>query len=285
MRAIRIAVDAGHGSDTAGKRTPPMPADIDFEKDGVVDVQEGQAIREHWANVGVAYYVAYYLKKWGFDVVRTGWDDRSAKNDADTPLWKRQETIQRKGCLLSVSCHFNAHGDGKTFTSGRGIETLIHSIEQNRRRSAELAEKIQARISGGTKQKDRGVRSGNLAMCNAIAMGTEGSVLCEYGFMTNMDEALLIGDKSYWKECGNETALGIRDYLWQKPKDTVTPATASRAEVIWIQIKLRLAGEDIMTTGIWDDQTVAAVQSFWKKQRGRSCTGKKVSKDCIRMLA
>ena len=283
--AIRIAVDAGHGSSTAGKRTPPMPKDIDFEKDGIIDVKKGNSIREHWANVGVAYYVAYYLKKWGFEVVRTGWNDQNSRDDEDTPLWKRQEMIQRKGCLVSVSCHFNAHGNGQEYTSGRGIETLMHSIPGNRNKSEELAKAIQTRLVGGTEQKDRGVRTGNLAMCNAVTMETEASVLCEYAFMTNEEEAAMMGEKSYWKECGNETALGIRDYLWSKPTGTIEQATATRAEVIWLQIKLRLAGEDIMTTGIWDGQTVAAVQSFWMKQRGRSCTGKKVSKDCVKMLA
>lgn len=285
MAAIRIGVDAGHGSETAGKRTPPMPKDIDFEGDGVIDVEAGEAIREHWANVGVAYYVAKYLKKWGFDVIRTGWNDKDSKDDPDTPLWSRQEAIRKAGCLVSVSCHFNAFGDGKSFNTGRGIETLIHSIEKNRNDSEALAQKIQARISGGTEQKNRGVKESNLAMCNAVGMGTEASVLCEYGFMTNEPEAYMMGDRNYWKECGKETALGIRDYLWKKPKDTIKQDTATEGEVIWIQIKLRLAGEDIVTTGTWDEQTVAAVKSFWKKETGRNCNGKKVSMKCIKMMS
>ena len=284
MAAIKIAVDAGHGSWTAGKRTPPMPRDIDFEQDGVIDVKKGQAIREHWANVGVAYYVAYYLKKWGFTVIRTGWDDKDGTDDPDTPLWQRQEAIRKAGCLASVSCHFNAHGNGQEFTSGQGIETLIHSIAANRNQSEQMAKKIQARLIGGTEQKNRGVKTGNLAMCNAAAMGTEASVLCEYAFMTNEMEAYLMGDRNYWKECGSETALGIRDYLWKKPAGEVKKSTATRAEVIWLQIRLRLAGESVVVTGTWDSQTVKAVKSFWKK-RGKTCTGRVVSEKCIGLLA
>jgi N-acetylmuramoyl-L-alanine amidase len=52
MSRIKIAVDAGHGFNTAGKWTSPMPQDIDFENDGVIDVEKGTAIREHIANVG-----------------------------------------------------------------------------------------------------------------------------------------------------------------------------------------------------------------------------------------
>ena len=83
MGAIKIAVDAGHGSNTPGKRTPPMPKNIDFEADGVIDVKKGEAIREHQANVGVAYYTAYYLKKYGFQVVKTGWNDKNSKDDEE----------------------------------------------------------------------------------------------------------------------------------------------------------------------------------------------------------
>lgn len=43
--AIRIAIDTGHGSNTAGKRTPPMPVDVDFESDDIVDVKKGQPIK------------------------------------------------------------------------------------------------------------------------------------------------------------------------------------------------------------------------------------------------
>ena len=42
MGAIKIAVDAGHGSNTPGKRTPPMPKNIDFEADGVIDVKRAK---------------------------------------------------------------------------------------------------------------------------------------------------------------------------------------------------------------------------------------------------
>ena len=263
--AIKIAVDAGHGSDTAGKRTPPMPKDVDFEKDGIIDVKAGCSIKEHLANVGIAYFVAKYLKKWGFKVVETGWDDKDATDDPDVSLYQRQNQIKNAGCLLSVSCHFNAFGDGKSFNTGQGIETLIHSTEKYRNDSEALAIKIQKRISGGTEQKNRGVKTGNLAMCNSVAMGTEASVLCEYAFMTNENEAYMMGDSTYWKECGKETAKGIVDYLAKKPCGKITKEKATRRDVIWIQIQLRKYGEDVFVTGVWDDQTEDAIRSFKNK--------------------
>lgn len=50
---MRIAVDCGHGANTAGKRTPKLNFDVDFENDGVIDIKKGGYIHEHVANVRV----------------------------------------------------------------------------------------------------------------------------------------------------------------------------------------------------------------------------------------
>ena len=62
-----INVDAGHGSNTAGKRTPPLPSAIDIDKDGKVDIKKGEQYREHYANVGVASLLVEELQRCGFD--------------------------------------------------------------------------------------------------------------------------------------------------------------------------------------------------------------------------
>ena len=97
MSKIKIGVDAGHGSDTAGHRTPPMPTNIDFEKDGKIDVKKGSSIKEHIASVGVCVRLEEELIRNGFAVIKTGWDDANAHNDKDIPLATRQATI--KSCL------------------------------------------------------------------------------------------------------------------------------------------------------------------------------------------
>ena len=95
---MKIAIDAGHGSNTAGKRTPPMPYAIDINGDRKIDIKKGEQYREHYANVGVAYYLEQELKKCGFSTVRTGWNDKNASNDKDTPLTERQATIKKAKC-------------------------------------------------------------------------------------------------------------------------------------------------------------------------------------------
>lgn len=190
----KVAIDAGHGSYTAGKRTP----------DGY---------REHYANVVVANYLYDILKAnpSNFDIIRTGWDDENYKDDEDTSLKKRQTTIKNNNCSISISIHFNASGNGKSYNSASGIETFYHTT--NYSDSKKLAECVQNELIKGTSQKNRGVKQGALAMCNCSSMGTKASILCELGFMTNLTEATLMQDKEFCKECAREIAQGLANYL------------------------------------------------------------------------
>lgn len=191
---MKIAIDAGHGSNTAGKRTP-------------------SGCREHYANVVVANYLYDILKAnpSHFDVIRTGWDDESYMDDEDTSLGNRQRTIKNNGCSISISIHFNASGNGKTYNNASGIETYYHKTKYAD--SKKLATCVQSELIKGTPQKNRGVKQGALAMCNCSAMGTKASILCELGFMTNLTEATLMQDKDFCKECAREIAQGIANYL------------------------------------------------------------------------
>lgn len=190
----KVAIDAGHGSYTAGKRTP----------DGY---------REHYANVVVANYLYDILKAnpSNFDIVRTGWDDENYTDDEDTSLKKRQTTIKNNNCSISISIHFNASGDGKSYNNASGIETFYHTTSYSD--SKKLAECVQNELIKGTSQKNRGVKQGALAMCNCSSMGTKASILCELGFMTNLTEATLMQDKEFCKECAREIAQGLANYL------------------------------------------------------------------------
>lgn len=190
----KVAIDAGHGSYTAGKRTP----------DGY---------REHYANVVVANYLYDILKAnpSNFDIIRTGWDDENYKDDEDTSLKKRQTTIKNNNCSISISIHFNASGNGKSYNNASGIETFYHTTSYSD--SKRLAKCVQAELIKGTPQKNRGVKQGALAMCNCSAMGTKASILCELAFMTNLTEATLMQDKDFCKECAREIAQGLANYL------------------------------------------------------------------------
>jgi N-acetylmuramoyl-L-alanine amidase len=209
-----IAVDAGHGSETAGKRTPKMPVDIDFDGDNVVDVKKGTSIKEHIANVGVCVFLAKELERCGFTVFKSAWDDENATNDPDVDLSKRQELIRKAGCQYSVSVHFNALGDGQTFNSGQGVGTYYHLKDERTRDSKALAEIVQKHLAAGTTQTNRGVNRGGFAMVNCLNLNTKASILVELAFMTNQNEAIsMMGNAKFWKECAVEICKGFCEYL------------------------------------------------------------------------
>lgn len=207
----KVAIDAGHGSSTAGKRTP----------DGY---------REHWTNVKCANYFDIAMKRCGFNTIKIGWNDTNSKDDSDVSLSTRQSQIKNAKCDISVSWHANAFGDGKSYNAAQGIETLIHSNLTKAKNSKELATKVQNHLIKGTKQKNRGVKSANLAMCNCVTMGTKASILIETAFMTNEYESKLIQSDTFCLECAEEAAQGVCEYFgvtYVKPNNQSSTSNSS----------------------------------------------------------
>lgn len=209
---IRIGIDAGHGSKTAGKRTAPFTKNVDIDGDGTIDIKKGEQYREHYANVMVADKLVSELKRCKlFKVTIAGFDDEDAKDDEDTALSARQTIFKSAGCEITVSIHFNAFGDGKSFNSAEGVGIYIH--DKYPEQSKELATVVLNHLIKGTKQKNRGVNSQALALCNCKTMKTKASILCELAFMTNEREAHeLMANEDFCQEAAEEIAKGICEY-------------------------------------------------------------------------
>lgn len=205
---IKIAVDCGHGSNTPGKRTPPLPQDLDFDKDGIIDAKKGTSINEHTADVGIGKYLVEELKRCGFEVYE------SALGTEDVPLDTRIANIAAADCDYSVSVHFNAAGNGKTFNASQGIEVYSYEKSESIGDSEALAKSVLAEVIQGTEQTNRGYKKKNLVMCNTSKLGTKASILVECAFMTNLDEVVnMMGNEAYWKETASEIARGFCNYL------------------------------------------------------------------------
>ncbi len=222
MAKIKIAIDAGHGSKTAGKRTPPLTKNIDINHDGKIDLKKGAQYQEHYAAVGIATRLFSMLKKEGFDVVKSGWNDANASDDKDISLSERQKKIKNSGCDYSISIHFNAYGDGTSFNSANGVSIYIHSEFSGD--SRRLAEYVLQELVKGTPQKNRGIMDARFAMCNCKTMSTQASILCEIAFMTNEREAQeLMANETFWAECADEITTAFLRYCdckdKEKPKD------------------------------------------------------------------
>lgn len=84
-----IALDDGHGKNTAGKRTPYIKS-------------LGREIRENEFNEPVVDYLKAELQRCGFKTILT------APTDADTPLAQRVAIANNAKADLFISIHFNA---------------------------------------------------------------------------------------------------------------------------------------------------------------------------------
>jgi len=106
----------------------------------------------------------------------------------------------------------------------------------------------------GTSQKNRGVKTMNLAMCNCSAMGTKASVLIEIGFMTNEYEASLLKTDAFCLECAEEAARGVCEYLGvtYKSSGTIVNTNTSVSNptvstVVSVPLKVNSTKKDIQT--------------------------------------
>jgi N-acetylmuramoyl-L-alanine amidase len=204
--------------------------------------------------------------------MRTGWDDNNAYDDDDATLKARQRAIAKANCDYSISIHFNAFGDGKTFNSANGVGIYIH--DKHYGQSDKLAKIVLDKLTEGAKQTNRGVTKASLAMCNCNNMDVKAAILCELAFMTNLREATeLMANKEFWKECAQEICRGVCEYAGIKyvpecyiPDKAITPES-SKEDIKWAQEKLNAVLPDwyprLKVDGDYGAKTRIAVLALW----------------------
>lgn len=191
-----IAIDNGHGINTAGKRTPPLP-------------DTGRVIREWEFNHATAKKLGELLKHNGFKVLYV------SDTDQDTPLRTRTNLSNQAKADLFISIHYNAL-NGVWGTHG-GIETFHHPYSK---KGEEAAKYVQDELIKHTGLRNRGVKSYNFQVLRESNMP---AVLVECGFMDNLEEAKLMIDENYQRKCARAMAIGICRFFGVTFKDlTVT---------------------------------------------------------------
>jgi N-acetylmuramoyl-L-alanine amidase len=186
---MKIMLDAGHGYETPGKRTP----------DG---------LREYEFNRTVADYAKKLLGQYeGVEVVFSHSDKEDVKL-AERVLKAKKEKVD-----AVVSIHANAYGDG--WNDSNGIETYV-SDDRMPFSELELASHIQNHLIRETGRRNRGVKRGNLYMTKVSDMIP--SVLVECGFMTNKEEVALLKTDAYREKCAQAIVYGLVEQFKLKPK-------------------------------------------------------------------
>jgi len=193
----KIMLDAGHGLNTAGKRTP----------DG---------IKEFTLNKKVVDYIVECLK--GYDVeIRYSHDHSGA---VDVSLADRVKSCNAYKPDVFVSIHHNALNG--SWGSHGGVEVYAHSQGTNDDRA--VASKVVNALAKETSLKNRGVKSEAFAVltCNATA------ILCEGGFMDSTVDYPVITSANGQKAYAKAVSDSLISYLGLKLK---TPPAMSATVV------------------------------------------------------
>ena len=184
-KKMLIALDDGHGRETAGKRTPAFP--------------DGSVMRENEFNAVTAEYLKEALERCGFAVLMV------AHEEMDTPLKTRVVRANDANADVYISIHANAYGSD--WNSANGIESIVYEKVMGHSRTYELAQCIHNALIAKTGRRDRGIkRSGELYVLKHTKMH---AVLLECGFMTNREEAELLKREEYRRKCAESICRGI----------------------------------------------------------------------------
>lgn len=197
---VKVAIDAGHGLHTAGKRTP-----------------DGE--REWTFNNKVTLATIAKLNTYqNVQILRL--DDPTGMTDV--PLKARTDRANQWNADVLVSIHHNAL-TGKWGVHG-GIETFTMDKPNANPESVKIANLVHPRLLDAMGLRNRGIKKGNLHMLREFKKG-EGknernmpAILTEGGFMDSLSDILVMRNDAKLKEQGEAIAEGLAVYFKLKPK-------------------------------------------------------------------
>jgi N-acetylmuramoyl-L-alanine amidase len=210
MSKYLVAIDAGHGMHTAGKRTVKMSKDLYI--DGKLVRKKGLTIRENEWNRGVSKYLSAALKRCGIDTMFTA--DMTGKTDI--ALSTRASKANAAKADILISNHYNAIGScAKWQTRVKGLLVMhtknssSNSIKLGNLAVKHLEKDINYEYSYGL-MKDVDMSGFTLAILRQTTMP---AILIEYGFMDYEKEAKLMLDKKHQEKCAEAVAKAVCEYF------------------------------------------------------------------------
>jgi N-acetylmuramoyl-L-alanine amidase len=193
---LKIMLDAGHGYNTPGKRSP----------DGM---------REYEFNRAVANYAKQLLANYKNATVYFSHSDQR-----DVSLKARTDKANSLNVDIFVSIHANAFGSGGWNNVG-GIETFVYPSRPPV--ANQLAQKIQRNLVISTGLENRGVKTADFHVLRETKMD---AVLVECGFMTNRDEIKLLRSETYRRTVAEGIVKSLAEQFRLQRKANAAPAPA-----------------------------------------------------------
>jgi N-acetylmuramoyl-L-alanine amidase len=194
-----IALDNGHGLNTAGKRTPKWT-------DGTKSTYTKKDFMHEWEfNRGVVKRLKVELERNGFEVLEV------SPTEEDTSIRQRCRTANNAKADIFISVHANALGN-RWNERVKGIETLTAGKGEGLR----LGTILQKHMVNDTGLVNRGLKDGT--WLGVVRLTKMPSVLVEGGFMDNPAEARLLNSSEYRDVFAKALAKGVCEYYGVKYK-------------------------------------------------------------------
>lgn len=198
MATKKIALDAGHGLNTAGKQTP----------DGIKEWTLNDKVRDK-----VVAMLSEYDVEFVFPDNNEGATDES--------LTSRRTMYVNKGVAAAVSIHHNANTG--TWNSATGVE--VYTDRNETAKDKALAEAIYNRLVANTGLKGRGIKEANWTVIN---QNTVPAVLVEGGFMDGKKDHPIITSDAGQTAYAKAVAEGLIEFLGLKKKTVQTTSTTKK---------------------------------------------------------
>ncbi len=260
MSKYLVGIDAGHGMNTEGKRTPPLKEDLYI--DGKLVKKKGQCIHEFEWNIGISKYLAKALERCGIDYIYLMDKDGST----DTPLYTRASKANKAKCDIVISDHYNAFGGCSKFLDRKGGLLVLRtkncsskSIKLGELVANQLEEDIDYGYSYGLR-KDVDISGFTLGILRQTNMP---AILIEYGFMDVFKEAKLMLDTRYQKKCAESVCKAICKYFGVSYKKESTPSKPSTSNNNKKKLIKNIYGKEIniRSSADWNGKTVGKLKA------------------------
>lgn len=235
---VKIVLDAGHGLNTPGKRTPSGEREWTFNNKVVL-----AAINKlnRYENV---------------QILRV--DDPTGETDVSLEV--RTKKANEFQADVYIACHHNANNG--IWGSWSGIETYTYDGPQANPKSVEIAKIIHPLAVMAMGIKDRGLKKENFHVLRETAMP---AILIEGGFMDSYIDINVLRDNSKLKANGEAIAEGLARYFRLKLKEVVKDYLSlgdTGTEVKQLQESLIKVGFKLVADSKFGPVTENAVKAF-----------------------
>ena len=247
MSKYLVAIDAGHGMCTPGKRSVKLSSDLYVN--GVLVRKKGEIIKENEWNRAISEYLAKALTRCRIGYMYTA--DMTGKTDV--PLATRSYRANKAGADILISNHYNAAGTATVWqTKVKGLLVLrtkncsSKSITLGKLAVKHLAADIDYEYNYGL-MRDVDMSGFTLAILRQTNMP---AILIEYGFMDYEKEAKLMLNPSHQEKCAEAVCKAICEYFGIK---YILPNIKEEKKTLYVKIKEDI---NIRSAANFDDSSI-----------------------------